>query len=92
MDIRYKLYPYPILSDAADDYRNSQLIFRVQQKLGIREVILKIYVELKNEGLLDLVRMDKAEFVVHIECPYTSYREALKFQDIEYVRKIPEKN
>ena len=92
MDIRYKLYPYPILSDAADDYRNSQLIFEVQQKLGIREIILKIYVELKNEGLLDLVRMDRAEFVVHIECPYTSYREALKFQDTEYVRKIPEKN
>jgi hypothetical protein len=92
MDIRYKLYPYPVLSAATDDYKDSQFVFKVQQQLGIREVILKIHVELENESLWGLVQTDKAEFVVHIECPYTSYREALRFQDTEYVWKIPEKN
>jgi len=92
MDIRYKLYPYPVLSAATDDYKDSQFVFKVQRQLGIREVILKIHVELENESLWELVQTGKAEFVVHIECPYTSYREALRFQDTEYVRKIPEKN
>ena len=92
MDIRYKLYPYPVLSAATDDYKDGQFTFKVQQELGIREVILKINLELKNESLSELIQADKAEFVVHIECPYTSYREALRFQDTEYVRKISEKN
>lgn len=92
MDIRYKLYPYPVLSAATDDYKDSRFAFKVQQELGIREVILNISVELENEDLLELVHTDKAEFVIHIECPYTSYREALEFRETEYVRKIPEKN
>ena len=92
MDIRYRLYPYPILSDAADDYKDSQFVFEVQKKLGIHEIILEISMKLENEGLAELVRTDRTEYVVHIECPYTSYREAIKFQDTEYVRKIPEKN
>ncbi len=92
MDIRYKLYPYPVLSAATDDYRDGQFIFKVQKELGIREIILKISLELENESLSELIQAGKAEYVIHIECPYTSYREALRFQDTEYVRKIPEKN
>ena len=38
MDIRHRLYPYPVLSDATDDYVNSSYSMELDVKKGIREL------------------------------------------------------
>ena len=42
MDIRRRLYPYPVLSDETDDYVGSSYSMEVQVSKGIREINLNI--------------------------------------------------
>lgn len=78
MDIRARLYPYPVLSADNDDYVDSELSFEVKAKQQVREIELDISLVLKNDELQDMIDRDKAEFLVHIECSKTCYREVVR--------------
>lgn len=90
MDIRYRLYPHPVLSEDTDDYVNSSFEYGVQLEKGIREIIFKINVKVNNRELETLIEQDKAEYLIHIECPYTCYRLAIKTSDILFEKRIRE--
>jgi len=92
MDIRSKLYPYPVLSKSTDDYSKSSFEFSLEVKKGPRELIFSINMLLNDTVLNDMIVQGKAEFLVHIECPYTSYREVVCFTDTKFSRHILEKN
>lgn len=78
MDIEYKLYPYPVLWEANDDYKNSKFDCKVNVTQGIRRLILDMEFTLINKEMKELIKNGKAEFVLHIECPVTSYRNIVK--------------
>ena len=83
MDIRYKLYPYPVLSFYADDYVDSHFETVISPKrdgFGIRIDFLS---ELINDELLDLLKNDKINFVYHLECAQTAYRTVIKTNSFE---------
>ena len=90
MEIRNKLYPYPVLSDQTNDYVNSSFTMELIASHGINEVCFSITLMLKNSGIERLIKDKSAEFVIHIECPYTSYREVICTDDVKVTKNIPE--
>lgn len=77
MDIRYRLYPYPVLSETLDDYKKN-CIFNVDIQLvkdasGIRIDISAI---LTSKDLAEMIKNGEAAYVYHVECPQTSFRHA----------------
>lgn len=91
MDIRYKLYPYPVLAADMDDYTNSSFTFTVTPEKEIHEIKFAFELALKNEGLSNMIHNGKAEYLIHIECPQTCYRYAIKTSDTSYIHHIPER-
>ena len=48
MDIRYKLYPYPMLAADMDDYIDSSFSFTVTIDQRIREIMFSFRLDLKK--------------------------------------------
>lgn len=90
MDIRHRLYPYPVLSDMTNDYVNSSFGMQLEVSHGIKEICLLISLQLKNKEIEQLIADGEAEYVMHIECPYTSYRTVIKTDESEIQKRIPE--
>lgn len=87
MEIRHKLYPYPVLSYYSDDYIDSSfdsVINPVRDGFNIR---LDFLVELNNTGIAELLDFGKAKIVYHLECAQTGYRVAVSTskQESSYV-------
>lgn len=78
MDIRSKLYPYPVLSSGNDDYSGSSFTFTPNISKGPREIVFDFTLDLQDDVLNQMISEGRAEFVVHIECPYTAYREMIR--------------
>lgn len=90
MDIRHRLYPYPVLSDNTSDYVNSSFSMDLQVSQGMREICFHISLNLLNEEIEKLIINGMAEYVLHIECPYTSYRTVIKTDESEMKKCISE--
>lgn len=90
MDIRYKLFPYPVLSPFSDDYVSSGFIAEVQVVRDIKEIVFHLNVLMDDGQLQRLIEEEKAEYVFHIECSQTSYRTILSTKDTENIKRIAE--
>lgn len=92
MDIRYKLYPYPMLAADMDDYIDSSFAFSVAPpEKELWEIKFSFALDLKNDELFSMIQSGKAEYLIHIECPQTCYRHAIKTSDTTYIHCIPER-
>lgn len=91
MDIKYRVYSYPVLTEDSDDYIDSEFKFDMDVKSQINDIIFTINISLKNDGIKQLIDNDEAEYLIHIECPYTSYRQVIKTSDTYIKKVIPEK-
>lgn len=90
MDIRHRLYPYPVLSDMTNDYINSSFSMNLEVTQGMKEICFSISLCLENEEIKQLIADDFAEYVIHIECSYTAYRTVIKTNETEIKKIIPE--
>lgn len=90
MDIRHRLYPYPVLCDNTSDYINSSFNMECQVTQKMREISFSISLNLLNEEIEKLIVDGTAEFVVHIECPYTAYRTVIKTDENKIEKCISE--
>lgn len=95
MVINNRLFPYPVLAEETDDYREGYFKTTpeiVEANDDLNYIGLRFKIDLDNAGLKNLVNQDKAEFVIHIECPYTSYRDIIRTQSDEHPYKLPKKS
>ena len=78
MEIKAKLYPYPILAYYAQDYKPTSefTVSAVPKVDGFKQEIV-LTASLKNTDLQNLLIQDKAEMIFHLECAQTGYREIL---------------
>ncbi len=77
MRIKAKLFPYPVLANSFNnDYIDSEFDILLNQKITRNSIIIKMLPQLMNNGLEQLIKDGKASFFMHIECPYTCFREA----------------
>ena len=74
MDIRYRLYPHPVLWDKNDDYKNSSFDCDIELTRDVKCFELNLKFSLKNDELKTLIKEGKAEYILHIESPSSSYR------------------
>ena len=90
MRIKGKLYPYPVLAPTFNnDYVDSDFNIEIISQLTPNEVVLNFVPILSNKGLKKLINEGKANFIVHIECALTSYREIIKISEEGLTYKIP---
>ncbi|BBM37168.1 hypothetical protein [Pseudoleptotrichia goodfellowii] len=90
MNIEYKLYPYPVLNYFSDDYINSVFTSNLKlDKLG-NGIIFELTANTDDEGLKELIGKGLAEYVFHIECSSTSYRNIVKSATGTETVTIPE--
>ena len=90
MTIKHKLYPYPVLGYFTDDYINSEFGASVSVAQNSKAITISVDISLDNEELLYLVDLGVVEYVCHIECPKTSYREIVKSKFSTIVSEIPQ--
>ena len=83
MDIKYKLYPYPILWELSDDYTNCAFQTAIDMvKVGY-DLRLDCIAELTSVTIKQLIAEGKASYVYHIECAQTGFRHVIVTQDVE---------
>lgn len=79
MDIRYKMYPYPVLAYFLDDYKDKHAFdVKITQVKDGFNTKLVFEATLTNKELLGLVRSRKALFVCHLECSQTGFRKVTR--------------
>lgn len=86
MEIRNRLFPYPVLCEDTDDYESGE--FHVESKVSesLNSLDFVFNITLDVTEILNLVREGLAEYIIHIECPVTSFRKVIKkdVKQIEY--------
>lgn len=85
MDIKFKLYPHPVLWDRVDDYNKSKFDCDIKMRRDIRKFTFDVDFILDNEELENMIKDNLAEFVLHIESPASSYR-ILEKTSFRYLR------
>jgi hypothetical protein len=75
MDIKYRLYPYPVLAYFNDDYIYSKFDVLAQCNNNGYDIEITINVDLENDLLQKMVKQGKALIVYHLECAQSGYRE-----------------
>lgn len=91
MDIRHKLYPYPVLSYYTDDYENSRFDTAILPEQDGFNLRINFLAELINEELIGMLARGEISFVYHLECAQTGYRVAVSAKCFEAVHLIPNK-
>ncbi|MDY4079133.1 MAG: hypothetical protein SOY42_10190 [Clostridium sp.] len=89
MKITNRLYTYPILSEEKDDYLNSKFEVQMGYIKSVNSIELKFEFYMDNKELEQLIRDGKAEYVIHLECSYTTFRKALSSSTNEIKYEIP---
>lgn len=89
MHIKVKLYPYPVLAGFNDDYIDNHFNIETSILLQPNELIINFKPYLDNEEIRELINQGKASYIMHVECPLTSFREVVKVDDIGLEYRIP---
>lgn len=92
MDIRFKLYPYPVLAYYSDDYINSNFDVLIDPVKDSYNIKINFLAEINNKELKQFISEGKAQFVYHLECAQTGFRTVACTSRNEFVQPIPDKN
>lgn len=89
MEIRNRLFPYPVLCNETDDYQNNAFETEVKVVERLHDIHITAKFKLDNLAILDLIRMGMAEYVLHLECSMTYFRKVIKTDINEISYSIP---
>jgi hypothetical protein len=81
MDIRPKLFPYPVLAEYTDDYINSAFNLEVSLLQGRHDLSFTFTSILDNKEIEKMIDDDRFIYAMHIECGATCYRKLITFKD-----------
>lgn len=78
MNINNRLFAYPVLSEEKNDYNQSVFNVNYEQTMqGINSLKLSFKIEMTCQDLEKMILNGQAEYVIHLECTTTAYREVL---------------
>ena len=92
MEIKNRLYPHPVLRENNDDYINSSFEMDLSYERDIKRLKLNINFKLDNKTLEKMLLDEKVQYVVHIECPKTSYRKIITTTEKSLSEKLKDEN
>ena len=93
MEIKYKLYPYPVLWNKNDDYKMpSEFSAEIKTEENFKNTKLKIKFFVKDKEIEKLIRENKAEYVVHIEGTRTYFRDFISTRETEITYDLKDRD
>lgn len=88
MEIKNRLFPYPVLCEDTDDYLNGE--FTVDAEIisqDINSLVLQFRMNLDNPELKKEISQGRAEYIIHMECSNTAFRTVVHtFSEVETYR------
>lgn len=79
MNITNRLFTYPVLSEAKDDYKSCMFKVEFNNYMeGVNSLKLSFDIEMDCPEIEELILTGQAEYVIHLECSTTAYREILR--------------
>lgn len=81
MDLRNRLFPYPIVGFGYDDYETTEFNTDIERNYVGNKLNIKVTMDINNSEIQKLINNDYLIYVIHIECPQTFYRNIFKTKD-----------
>lgn len=75
MEIKYKLYPYPVLAEYSDDYKTGSFEANIDLTKEGYNIKVHFLATLTSKSLKKLIDDGMAKFVYHLECAQTGFRK-----------------
>ena len=92
MEIKYKLYPYPVLAEYSDDYKTGSFDVNIDLTKEGYNVKVHFLATLTSSSLKTLIQEGKAKYVYHMECAQTGFRQVLITNKIDDTYLLSNKN
>lgn len=81
MKVRNSLAPYPILCAFSDDYKDSHFDAVIRFTYSASKIKGDISFSLDNQEIRELIKEEKAAYLVHVESPLSSFRKKFTSKD-----------
>lgn len=78
MEIKYKLYPYPVLSSYSNDYKTGSLDTSIDVVHDGYDIRIDFISALTCQSLQECINRGEAKFVYHLECAQTGFRTIIQ--------------
>lgn len=85
MEIKYKLYPYPVLSSYSNDYENGAFDVTIDIVRDGYDLRVDFLATLTCQSLLDCIKQGTAKYVYHLECAQTGFRTVIRTDRVSEV-------
>jgi hypothetical protein len=83
MEIKYKLYPYPVLAEYSDDYKAGRFEVNIDLTKEGYDIKVHMLATLTSVSLKRQIQQGNAKYVYHMECAQTGFRQVLITDKIE---------
>lgn len=92
MEIKYKLYPYPVLSSYSNDYRTGAFDVTIDIFRDGYDLRIDFLATLTCQSLQECIKRGSAKFVYHLECAQTGFRKVIQTDKISEVYTLLSKD
>lgn len=75
MQIKNKLFPYPIIFPNAGSYKTAKLTTSIKDTIDGMRLKLEMTAKINNKEVNKLIDLGKAKYAFHLECKYTYFRK-----------------
>ena len=89
MKINNRLYPYPVLCADKDDYKTCHFNVAVTHSHDVHSLTMDFVIDMNCSEIQQLINEGKAEYMIHLECYTTAFREAITGITPNITHKIP---
>ena len=88
MEIKYKLYPYPVLSSYSNDYATGTFDVAIDIYRDGYDLRIDFHATLACQSLQDCIKRGLAKYVYHLECAQTGFRTVVQTDKVNEVYTI----
>ena len=85
MEIKYKLYPYPVLSSYSNDYGTGDFDVTIDIVRDGYDLRIDFLATLTCQSLQDCIKQGVAKYVYHLECAQTGFRTVIQTEKVSEV-------
>ncbi|MBW9151461.1 hypothetical protein [Clostridium estertheticum] len=88
MQVKDRNFPHPVLSNSTDDIIESKFYVEFNEKIEDGNLKCDVVINLNNDDILELIKSNRASYIIHLECPSTRYRSVYRFNDTSFKFEI----
>ena len=89
MQIKNRLFSYPVYTSTVDDYKVNDFSFEYEVESTGSNLYIKHIIKISNKYILDKIEKSIIKLTVLIECPKTAYRKLFILNELKGTIEIP---